>query len=569
MQYLKSVPFVLLFLLPVSWSMLCYAQVLTLSEEEQAWLANHPVIHIAYDKNFPPFEWQNSQGIYQGISIDTIELLEKQLQIKFKRVERKTWPKILEAFKAGKIDILPAIAKNDKRQAFMLFTQPHLSIPGVIISARKYNSVEELKGKKVAVVSDYFWDDLLSQYDEELQIVRVDSSQLGIELAAMGAIDAMVSDLASVTYTIYEDGISNLQVVPVPINKKQKMELAIGIRKDWPQLQAILQKTLDSIDQKEKDRIYNKWIKLQKVAFWQVSQFWYAVLFISLFIISIFIAILIWNRTLKIQVAQRSEQLQKAQVQLIHAEKMQSIGRLSAGVAHEVKNPLAILQMSIDYLKGEDNNDITESVLNDMDDAVLRADTVIKGLLDFSREKELQVVQGNINEVIEKSLKLIDHELKQRNIQLKISLAADLPNLGMDKNRLQQVFINLFMNAAQAIGSSDGIKSSEIIVNSSLSVVNDPWLIENSEGHFSTGQQVILINIMDTGCGLNKTDEKNVFEPFFTTKPVGEGTGLGLSVSKTIIALHNGMIAMRNRIDGVKQGVEVKILFAVQGDNND
>ena len=176
--------------------------------------------------------------------------------------------------------------------------------------------------------------------------------------------------------------------------------------------------------------------------------------------------------------------------------------------------------------------------------------------------------------MIEKSLKLIDHELKQRNIQLKISLAADLPNLGMDRNRLQQVFINLFMNAAQAIGNlgeikRDSIKSGEITVKSSLSVLHDPWLIEKSEGHFSSGQKVVLIDIMDTGYGLNKKDEKNVFEPFFTTKPVGKGPGLGLSVSKTIIGLHNGMIAMRNRTDGVQQGVEVKILFAIQGEKND
>ena len=280
---------------------------------------------------------------------------------------------------------------------------------------------------------------------------------------------------------------------------------------------------------------------------------------------------------MKLQVSRRSEQLEKANVQLIRAEKMESIGRLSAGVAHEVKNPLAILQMSVDYLKGEENDETITTILNDMEDAIVRADRVIKGLLDFSREKELQVTQGNINEVIEKSLKLIDHELKQHNINLKKELSDTLPELGMDRNRLQQVFINLLMNAVQAISSVSNSnshsnskntqnKNAEIFISSELMRMDNYQLIEKSGGQFHKDQSIILITIIDTGSGLDKKTEKEVFEPFFTTKPLGEGTGLGLSVSKTIISLHHGMITMNNRTDNDIKGVEVKIYFAVQGE---
>jgi signal transduction histidine kinase len=432
---------------------------------------------------------------------------------------------------------------------------------GVIISDKQYKEVNELKGKKVGVVSDYIWDELISQYDDQIHIIRVETTQAGIELAALGAIDAMVSDLASVSYHINEMGISNLHVVPVNSDQKQKKELTIGIRKDWPQLQTILQKGLNSLKQQDKDRIYNKWIKLHTIAFWQSKQFWTITLSVSAAIILVVILILVWNRSLKLQVARRTEQLNKAQRQLIHAEKMESIGRLSAGVAHEVKNPLAILQMSIDYLKGEDNDDTIVTILDDMDDAIVRADTVIKGLLDFSREKELQVIKGNINEVIKKSLKLIEHEAKQHKIKLSINLSSDVPELDMDQNRLQQVFINLFMNAIQAIGNSG-----EINVQAEVCEITEPRVIEKSEGLFSLHQKVIEIKILDTGCGLDKNNENNVFEPFFTTKPVGEGTGLGLSVSKKIIGLHRGMIMMKNRTDDVQQGVEVKLLFSINGE---
>lgn len=545
------------------------AQTVQLNEAEKEWLANHPEIRIAYDKNFPPFEWKNKQGQYKGISIDYLRLIENKLNIKFIPVEKKNWSEILQSFKAGEIDILPAIAKNENRQKMMLFTESHISTPGVIISASEYTNVSELFGKKVGVVIDYFWEDIVNKHDEKIDIIRVESTERGIELTATGAIDAMVSDLASVSYIIQKDGISNLHVVPMPRNEKLKLELRIGIRNDWPQLRNILQKTLDSINQQEKETINNKWIKLQKIAFWQSRSFWTTVIIISIIVLTVIMIILVWNHSLKLQVARRSEQLEKAQAQLIHAEKMESIGRLSAGVAHEVKNPLAILQMSIDYLKGEDNDETIETILTDMEDAVSRADRIIKGLLDFSREKELQVIDGNINKVIQQSLKLIGHELKQNKIELKTELADDLPLLAMDKNRLQQVLINLFMNAVQAINSVDESVNKELKVSSQLGQITEQWLIDNSDGKLQSGQPVIIIRILDSGCGLNQEDEKKVFDPFFTTKPLGEGTGLGLSVSKTIINLHHGMIAMRNRIDSDSSGAEVVIVFTLQGNIND
>lgn len=559
----KKIIFLCLFIINSSFAQIPPEQLNKLNNEEKAWLEKHPLIRIAYDKQAPPIEWQDEDGSYRGISVETIKLIEKQLNIRFKKVDTKSWSHLLKEYKAGKIDVISAIAKDKAREKILLFTRTYISLSGVIISDKQYTGIDELKGKKVGVVSDYVWDELISRYDDQIDIVRVETTLAGIELAAMGAIDAMVSDLAAVSYHINKIGISNLHIVPVKNTQKQKKELAMGIRKDWPQLQIILQKALNNISQQDKDRIYNKWVRLQSIAFWQSRQFWLITLIVSIAIIVLVSLILIWNRTLKLQVVRRTEQLKKAQGQLIHAEKMESIGRLSAGIAHEVKNPLAILQMSTDYLKGEKNDATITSILDDMDDAIDRADRVIKGLLDFSREKELQVIKGNINEVIKKSLKLIEHEAKQHNIQLSLNLSSDLPELDMDKNRLQQVFINLFMNAVQAIGSTG-----KISVISKISEVSDPMLIEKSEGRLLLNQKVIEIKILDTGCGLDKKNEQHVFEPFFTTKAAGEGTGLGLSVSKTIIGLHHGMITMKNRTDAVQQGVEVELLFSINGKQN-
>ena len=559
----------LVFILFFSGSVLAFDENLILTENEQQWLKNHLEIKIASDASFPPIEWLAENGQYQGIAMDYLKLIEQKLPVKFIRVKKSNWSNIIQGFKEQKIDLLSAVAKNKIRQQYMLFTRPYLSFPAVIISSHQYQHLDELKGKKVGVVTDSYWDDLLTHSDFNIQIVRIDSGEIGVELTSMGAIDAMISNLATVSYAVKKMGISNLNIVHVPRQEHRRLELSFGIRKDWPELQGILQKALDSIAKEEKDSIYNKWIKLQPISFWQSTRFWYSVIAISLIIIISISIILLWNRTLKLRVRERTEELKKAQTQLIYAEKMESIGRLSAGVAHEVKNPLAILQMSIDYLKGEQNNDTIKTILDDMEDAVFRADTVIKSLLDFSREKELQMQMGNINEVIQNSIRLIEHEIRQNNITLKIELQNNLSKIPMDKNRLQQVFINLFMNAIQAMGPVGKQTSEQMVlqIKSGNDTIKDPWLITQSDGLFNSGQQAIQIIILDSGTGLEKQNEQVVFEPFFTTKSQGEGTGLGLSVSKTIIGLHHGMIVMRNRLDDF-QGAEVIILFPVQEENN-
>ena len=188
-----------------------------------------------------------------------------------------------------------------------------------------------------------------------------------------------------------------------------------------------------------------------------------------------------------------------------------------------------------------------------MSGAVDRADGVLKGLLDFSRDKELSLKPGDINQVIRDSIHLIEHELRQHNIQLVLSLADDLPLLSMDSNKLQQVFINLYMNANPAMGQQGTLD--EI---SKQTLLKDPGFITRRDSGFRQNQKIIEIRINDTGSGLPKNKAEAVFEPFFTTKAVGEGTGLGLSVSRSIVQLHQGAIMMQNR---KTRGVEVKIIF--------
>jgi signal transduction histidine kinase len=252
------------------------------------------------------------------------------------------------------------------------------------------------------------------------------------------------------------------------------------------------------------------------------------------------------------------EEVKQAQMILIQTAKLESIGRLAAGVAHEVKNPLAVIQLGVDYLtrtsKGDANPDAVETI-QEMADAVQRADTVIKGLLNFSRSEQLVLIPADLNSVIEETLVLVRHELSKHTISLDKSLAGSFPEIELDRNKVKQVFINVFMNAIQAMGD-----------NGKLSVKTFTQAASAESAGQGLSGDTVVVQIEDTGSGIPEDKQDKLFEPFFTTKGVGAGTGLGLSVSRKIIEMHQGTMQIANRTDKIR-GAAVTITFPVPKKN--
>ena len=249
--------------------------------------------------------------------------------------------------------------------------------------------------------------------------------------------------------------------------------------------------------------------------------------------------------------------LRSVQLQLVEAEKMKSIGRLAAGVAHEVKNPLAILSMGLELLSSlppADEN--TPLILQEMADAVSRADGVIRDLLDFSAPKQLDVRRASLNVVVNQSLRLVRGEM-QGGCQILRDLQEDLPMLALDTTKISQVFVNLFTNALHAMegGGTLSVRTCAQQLTSVGTNVGD-----HRTESFRVGETIVVCAIDDTGPGIPEDKLGKVFEPFFTTKPTGQGNGLGLSVVKTIIDLHGATIDLCNRPEG---GVRVTIMFQV------
>ncbi len=238
-----------------------------------------------------------------------------------------------------------------------------------------------------------------------------------------------------------------------------------------------------------------------------------------------------------------NQQLRETQDQLIQAEKLQSVGRLAAGVAHEVKNPLAILMQGAEYLQQtlSKKDEDTHQVLDDMLDAVRRADTVIKGLLDFSAPVEAEMREEILPEVIEESLQLVRHLMIQNKIQVKKDFSPDLKSVVLDRSRMQQVFVNLFSNAIHAM--KDG---GDLVIR----VCPDP-----KQSPF----RHVIVEISDTGTGIPVEMLDKVFDPFVTTRRGKGGTGLGLSVVRGIMEIHQGEIRITNRSEG--RGAVVTLRF--------
>ena len=244
-----------------------------------------------------------------------------------------------------------------------------------------------------------------------------------------------------------------------------------------------------------------------------------------------------------------NEALTATQLQLLQVEKMESVGRLAAGIAHEVKNPLAIIATGIEYLKQSDSTtrEMLARVLGSMSRAVLRADSVIRGLLDFSAPAALRAEPCDLNSVVRQALVLVDHELLRCNIELHTELAEALPPVSIDANKVEQVFLNLFINAIHAMPA--GGKLTVRTLGQQMAALGH-FIGDNRAERFRAGDHVVVAEVDDTGHGIPEEQLGKVFDPFFTTKPTGKGTGLGLSVAKTIVELHGGLLQLSNRPEG-------------------
>jgi polar amino acid transport system substrate-binding protein len=234
-----------------------------LSEEETAFLQQHRVFRVGIDREWYPLDFVDAAGRHSGVAADYLNLLSQRLGITFKVETGQPWPRILEMLQARELDVLAMAASTPERMTYAEFTRPYIRSPMVIVTntdADYIAGASELRGKRIAVVKSYASHEWLAANHPELDLQLVDTTVQGLERVATGELFAFVDNLASVSFLIKQQGLSNLKVSG---QFPKAFDLAMGVRSDWPLLRGILQKGLDSITQQEKDDIYNKWVRLE------------------------------------------------------------------------------------------------------------------------------------------------------------------------------------------------------------------------------------------------------------------------------------------------------------------
>jgi signal transduction histidine kinase len=213
-----------------------------------------------------------------------------------------------------------------------------------------------------------------------------------------------------------------------------------------------------------------------------------------------------------------------------------------------LKNPLMMMLTGVRILakRPAAADEQTRQLLQDMTDAVERADKIIAGLLNYSRGGGLDMVPTDLNATIEQSLMLVRHELANARIRVVKNLDESLPMVPLDQFKIEQVFVNLFTNAIHAIDGDGDIR----ITTSLERLPRGPNVGYRKTDRYVPGERVAMVQIEDSGPGIPEAHLKKVFDPFFTTKPTGHGTGLGLSVSRQIVDMHGGVLDLANRETG-------------------
>ncbi len=234
-----------------------------------------------------------------------------------------------------------------------------------------------------------------------------------------------------------------------------------------------------------------------------------------------------WAENLEAKIESRTREIKQMQNQLIRSEKLASLGRLVAGIAHEINNPLTGLLIFANLIKsnpqlGKALKDDVAVIINEAE----RCAKIVRGLLDFARESIPQKKMASLNKIMEATFALIGRQSCFQNIEVVHDYQADLPQIFIDENLMEQVFINMLLNAAESIPGAG-----QIFIKT-----------------YTEKDEYVCLQMTDTGTGIKEEDLGKVFDPFFTTKSQ-KGTGLGLSISYGIIERHGGTIEVQSNIN--------------------
>ncbi len=519
-------------------------------------------IVVGADPAYPPYEFLDRSGQPAGFNVDLTraiaEVMGIDLEFRF-----GSWSEMRAALARGEIDLLQGISWSAARARVLDFAPPHALVHHAIFARRgtpPVASLDALRGKRVVVFGGGILDEILTARGFGPDLIRTATPADALRLLASGQGDYVaVAELPGL-YLIRELGLTN--VVPVAQNVTTE-RYGYAVRRGDTELLSRFSEGLAILKQTGRyEAIRARWLGVleQPRTPWPTVARWVAM--VALPLLLVLGGTVLWSRSLQGLVAQRTASLAREmaereraaatlllqQRQLVQADKLAALGVLVAGVAHEVNNPngFILLNMPIlraaflDALESLDAGGATDDLalagipyarmrveiplmLDEMAAGSRRIKRIVEDLKDFARREDSpRLAPIDLNDVARAAVRLVDARIRHGTGRFEVSLADGLPRVRADAQRIEQVVVNLLLNACEALpGPERGV---------ALATRADP----------AAGQ--VVLEVRDEGVGIRPEDLPRVTDPFFTTKRETGGTGLGLSVSAGIVEEHGGAL---------------------------
>jgi signal transduction histidine kinase len=520
-----------------------------LTEEEQEWIENHPVIRFGGDPDWAPIDFFD--GEQKGLGSDYLEALEKMTGIKFENVELDSWGDILEAIEKKEIDIALG-SYHPSREGFLTFTNKIIDIPYIIVTRNDYSkniSLSELNSKQVATVDGWILNTILEESHPGIKTVPYPTVSDALKAVSFGTEDILIQEQASVSYAIAEDKITNLKYVK---EYTESVDVRVLIREDYETLRVIIDKALKEMPDREKRKIYNKWISISVTPFYKQP----IIIGILLLIVVLVLFSIVWvkilhrqvrikTQALEVELEQRGaiqlqleeaiEQQKDIQREMIQQERMASLGSMVAGISHEVNNPLGVclttasafrirlakLRHSYEHDNLKKNQfidfiDLSEDTSKLLEDNLQSAIQTIDSFKNMAINqmqdgKEMIEICGFVDN-IKNTLK---YELKKKDVSVDIICADSIFILG-DVGALTQIFTNLILNSL-IHGFVEKQDTYRIQIKSAII------------------ERILVVEYRDNGVGIPDEISDKVFKLFFTTNKEQGGSGIGLHIVKNLL----------------------------------
>ena len=545
----------------------CFAESNSVSwtEDELAFMEEHPVIRIGVDPGFMPFEFIDTDGGYRGIAADYLALISERTGLRFEAIKGLTWPEAYDMALAGDIDMLSSVGKTNEREEHFLFSKPYYYYKRVIVTRdtdTDISGIDDLEGYAVAVQRNSSHHSYLLSYPD-IDLSIYDSVEAALTAVSTGAEKAFIGNLATTNYLIRSNGLTNLRFVSFEAEKQQALHFAV--RKDWPELAGILDKAIDSIPEGEKLAITSKWVELD------TDMDYRHIIRILIMVGSLIVIVLsvsfFWIARLRKEISRRKHiqlDLEKAKRAADEANDFKS--SFMARMSHEIRTPLnAITGMS--YLLKKTETSLTQSMYIDR---IIQASnsmlSIINDILDLSRieagKVELEITSFSMDQVIQDVVNIVSYKIDEQGIGFRLTKDPHVPNWFFgDSKRIEQILLNVLNNAAKFTNAGEVSLDTRLIAK------------ENDKYHIS-------FTIKDTGIGMTQEQAGRLFTPFeqgdsSINRRFG-GSGLGLSIVKSLLDMMGGdvqvfstpgegstfIIRLSLNVDKEKEAVYIKAISA-------